>query len=487
MMFRQTTYRCLATVLAAAGLLGEVRAQLDQFVPPGTPGAEDAIESVNGLAAGIPDCSCSCCQVTSRSSSQQVGGVDLACTTDGIQNPDNQCPMQCASNAFSDVVNSGDGKLQYSLFCHMTCLPAREEIGSTCRSLTQEEHAELLTQGGNGQDPATLFAPKAPPAPEELVDPDAPPEPPQLADQEAMNDANNAASGKAAGAVVKDDAAEKKEKDSGAMVAEASGKQAMAASMEARLTEAEAVSAQSLSQANGDMESAKSDSLIVTAAKAQVQAAEVRAAIYAKSAAKAAARAEAELKEIRDIPRKAAELAAAEAKKEVQAEVDEAASNVAIVKARLAPPGLPVPLAEAAVRAAQPYYAVMNKAIAMGNLYEASAHTLQDQAQSLQEQSRTVASQAVLYQSAGNGDMAKKLMAQARGMLSEATAKDAQARKDFDVAEGVRKNVPNYQANAALASARATSIANPGGQPPPAMAPTFLQQSSVKLHQSLRA
>jgi len=296
-----------------------------------------------------------------------------------------------------------------------------------------------------------------------------------------MKDADDDAAAKAAGAAenaagVKND--EKKEKDTGAMVAQASGKQALAAAMEARLTEAEAVSAQSLSFANGDMEAAKSDALMVTAAKAQVQAAEVKAAIYAKSATKAAARAKAELKEIEEIPKKAAELAAAEAKRIIQKEVDQQASNVAIVKARLAGPGLPVPLAEAAVRAAQPYYNVMNKAVAMGNLYEASAHSLQDQAQSLQEQSRDVAGQAVRYQMAGYGDMASKMMAQAKGMLSAAEAKDAQARKDFSVAEGVRKSIPSYQASAAAASARATAIANPAGQPPPAVAPTFLQLSS---------
>merc|ERR1719424_2175367 len=230
--------------------------------------------------------------------------------------------------------------------------------------------------------------------------------------------------------------------------------------------------------ADGDLKSAEGASLMVLAAKAQVKSAEVKASIYARSAAMASARAEAELKAIKDIPRKVAELAAAEAKRIIQAEVNDAASKVAIVKARLGGPPKPVPLAEAAVRAAKPYYSVMNKAIASGNLYEQSAHTLQDQAQTLQEQSRTIASQAVGYQTAGYTDMAQKLMAQAKGMLNDAQSKDAQARQDFAVAERVRKSVPNYQANAAAASARATSLANPGGQPPPVMASKFLQLSS---------
>lgn len=469
--------------IAATAWFGE--AQIDQLVPPGTPGAEKAEAEADKLAEGTPECSCSCCQATSRAASQQVGGASLSCAlmTVDAEGNDNKgsCPAHCASrDPTIAVVNSDDGTIQYERFCHMTCLPEEQKVASECRTLTVDEQAKLLTAGGNGKDPATLFAPEAEKPPEELKDPDAPPEPPQLVDEQAAKDAEDAAAAKAAGDVEKDAGVkedEKKEKETGAMVAQAAGKQAMAASIEARITEAEAMSAQSLSLANGDMEGAKSNALMVSAAKAQVQAAEVRAAIYAKSAARAAARAEAELKEIREIPKKAAELAAEEAKKEVQAEVQEAADHVAIIHARLAGPGLPVPLAEAAVRAAQPYYNVMNKAIAMGNLYEQSAHNLQDQAQSLQEQSREVASQAVLYQQGGYGDMAAKMMAQAKGMLADAQAKDAQAKKDFAVAEGVRKNVPNYQANAAAASARATAIANPGGQPPAAVAPSFLQVS----------
>jgi len=476
-MFRQSSCKLLAATLAAAVWFIEVSAQLDQMVPPGTPGAEEATTAIDDATKGTPDCSCDCCQVTARSATQQIAGQTTGCTVDPMGNAN--CPEVCANTDLTaTVVTSDDGPMQYSRYCLLTCLPQSQEIGSTCRAVTNEEQAKLLTSGGNGKDPAVILTPVTEAPPEELKDPDAPPEPPQLADAAAMKEANDKDAADAAGKAEKDAGLKveaKKIKETGAMVAQAAGKQAVAAGIEARLTEAEASSAQWLSMSNEDMEAAKSSTLMVTAAKAQVQAAEVRAAVYARSAAKAAARAEAEMKEIKDMPRKAAQLAAQEAKRIVQGEINEAASNLAIVKARLAPPGLPVPLAEAAVRAAAPYYSVMNKAIAMGNLYEQSAHTLQDSAQSLQEQSRSTASQAVAYQQAGYGDMASKLMAQAKGMLNEAQAKDAQAAKDFSVAEGVRKNVPNYQANAAAASARATALANPGGQPPPARPPGFLQ------------
>lgn len=453
-------------------------------MPDNTPGLAEADNAVAAATAGMGECSCDCCQVTARQPSQMIGGSETACavmSTDAQGRPSDACPAHCEnSDLTSTVVSSDSGSMQYARYCLMTCLPAEaDKIGSECRKVTTEEQAQLLTAGGNGKDPASILTPATVAPPAELVDPNAPPEPPQLSDAQALTDADNADSAKAAAAAEGADAvAEKKEKDTGAMVAEASGKQAMAAGIEARITEAEANSAQSLSFANGDMEAAKSGSIMVQSAKAQVLAAEVRAKIFAQSAAKAAKRAQEELKEIQDIPKTVAALAAAEAKRIVQGEVNEAASNVAIVKARMAGPGLPVPLAEAAVRAAQPYYSAMNKAIAMGNLYEANAHADEDAAQSLQEQSRTVAGQAVAYQMAGYGDMANKMMAQAKGMLATSQAKDASAQQAMSVAEGVRKSLPNYQANAALASARATTIANPGGQPPPALAPNFLQVSS---------
>lgn len=483
-MLRQYPCRLLAVAFAAASPFLQVRAQVQDLVPAGTPGADQAQQAVDAAAAGRAQCSCDCCQATQARI--PVSGESTQCALVASEN----CPAKCVSpDPLGEViVVADDGTIDFGRYCHMTCMPdeaQQGEHGTQCRKVTPEEQEQLLTAGGNGVDPATLNQPKPATLPEELKDPDAPPEAPQLSDAKAMNDAADNAAAEAA-AKAEDGAGsddQQKLKDSGAMVAEASGKQAFAAGMEARLTEAEANSAQALSLANGNLENAKSQALIVTAAQAQVKAAEVQAAIYAKSAAKAASRAEAEMKEIMDIPKKAAELAAAEAKAEVQKEVNEAATNVAIVKSRLAPPPLPVPLAEASVRAAQPYYNAMNKAVAMGNLYEASAHNLQDQAQSLQEQSREVASQAVGYQMAGYGDMAANLMKQAKGMLGQAQAKDAQARKDFAVAEGVRKEVPNYQANAALASARATALANPAGQPPPAMAPPgFLQ--TIKMHQS---
>lgn len=415
-----------------------------------------------------------------------VSGVSTACSlmaTDLEGNPSDTCPASCANTDLtSTVVTSDSGSVEYARFCLMNCLPPQtnNHIGSTCRKVTTEEQAKLLTSGGNGKDPATILQPATEAPPEELVDPDAAPEAPQLDDEKALTDADKAASAAAAAALLKkgDKKEAKKEKDTGAMLAEAAGKEATAAGMEARLTEAEASSAQALSQASSSIDAAKNGALMVNAAKAQVQAAEVQAEIYAHSAAKAAAKAQADFKAIEDIPAKVAALAADEAKKIIQGEVNQAASNIAAVKARLAGPALPVPLAEAAVRAAKPYYDVMQKAISTGSLYEASAHSLQDQAQELQANSRNMASQAVAYQMAGDGANAQSMMAQAKSMMVDAQSKGAQADKDYAIAESVRKSVPNYQANAAAASARATALANPGGQPPPATAPTFLQVSS---------
>jgi len=479
-------FRLVVRIFAVVGFISQVAAQL---VPTGIPVSSADAKAIDSITSGTTECSCSCCKVTSRTASQMVSGVSTACSliaTDLDGNPSDTCPASCANTDFtSTVVTSDSGSVEYARFCLMNCLPPQtnNHIGSTCRKVTTEEQAKLLTSGGNGKDPATILQPATEAPPEELVDPNAAPEAPQLADDKALTDAEKAAAAAAAAALLKkgkgaDEKEMKKEKETGAMLAEAAGKEATAAGMEARMTEAEASSAQALSQASSSIDAAKNGALMVNAAKAQVQAAEVRADIYAHSAAKAAAKAQAEFKAIEDIPEKVAALAADEAKKIIQGEVNEAASSIAAVKARLAGPALPVPLAEAAVRAAKPYYDVMQKAISTGSLYEASAHSLQDQAQELQANSRNMASQAVAYQMAGDGVTAQSMMAQARGLMVEAQAKGAQSGTDYAVAEGVRKSVPNYQANAAAASARATSLANPGGQPPPATAPTFLQVSS---------
>jgi hypothetical protein len=482
-------------VLVAASLLGEVCAQVDlDVLAPDAPQVQQTADKVDkAVDPGDSKCSCDCCQVSARRETQQVNGAKEVCSTGADPNAPGTCPNTCLVDAEnSAITNDGDGQIDTSRYCMMNCLPADNAIGGKCRSLTDEEQAQLVTEGGNGQDPAAVLVPTTTAAPDVLKDPEAPPEPPQLVDQQAEAAAGSAAAegGKDAGAAAAAAAAaaanKKKAKETGAMVAMAAGKQAKAAGIEARIAKAEAVSATGRASATSDLDASNNNALMVNAARAQVQAAEVRAKVYADSAKKAAARAQAELKEIQAIPAKAAALAAEEAKKFCCEEMQEMANNLAIVKSRLAGPGLPVPLAEASVRAAQPYYNIMQKAIANGNLYEASARQLQDQAQGLQEQSRTVASQAVAYQQAGYGELAQQLMAQAKGMLSTAQAKDAQAQKDFAVAEGVRKQVPNYQANAAAASARATAIANPGGQPPPAVAPPSLIERTPRLRKSLR-
>lgn len=435
-------------------------------------------------------CDCGCCSAAGRPASAQVNGQTTVCSVaaDGEADSDqssSSCPSQCTATAENSVVtNSQEGSIDTSRFCSMNCLPEKNEIGSSCRKLTDQEQAQLLTSGGNGEDPASLFMPTVTPEPAQLEDPNAPPEPPQLLDQQALAAMLNAAPSPANvdQLLAQDKKNGQESKETGALVAQASGRNAMASGIAARVADAEALSATGRSYADSDLQKSKGEGLLVIAAQAQAQAAEVRAAIYAKSAQKAAARAQADLKEIQEIPQKAAAYAAEEAKRECCGELQELANNKAIVMARLAPPAMPVPLAEAAVRAAQPYYNVMQKALSMGGLYEQSARNLQDQAQTLQEQSRTIAAQAVAYQGAGYGDMAAKLMSQAKAMLSEANTKNEQAKKDFAVAEGVRKQVPVYQANAAAASARATAIANPAGQPPPAIAPASLVQRSSFLH-----
>merc|ERR1719271_698940 len=183
-------------------------------------------------------------------------------------------PVTCENlPAEHAVVTSAGGSLETARFCQMNCLPEEDRVGGQCRVLTPQETEEALTSGGNGQDIAGLETPATTTPPAELEDPDAPPEPSTLVDQQTMNAAKDTGAGSGTGGAGGGAGGDgdKKDKDSGALVAQASGKQAEAASIEARLTEAEASSAQAVSLGNTDLESAKSNTLMTVAAKAQVQ------------------------------------------------------------------------------------------------------------------------------------------------------------------------------------------------------------------------
>mmetsp|Transcript_19056 Transcript_19056/g.32993 ORF Transcript_19056/g.32993 Transcript_19056/m.32993 type:complete len:472 (+) Transcript_19056:99-1514(+) len=442
-------------------------------------------------AASQDTCTCDCCQAQSRPLSQQVRHVDVMCAS--LSESSSSCPAGglCRAEAGSTAVTSSEGEMQYSRFCMTSCTPENADefkagINDACKKVPIED---MRAAYPNGMDPANLANPPVSIAGEELKDKDAPPEPPeltkegedggeapteapQLADQTDLKVANAKAAALAAAAPANEEA----DKETGAMVAEASGKAAWAAGLEARSSEAEATSAVLLGTAQGALRDARAGVKLISGGKAEIAAAAVQAMIYARSASKAAARAKAELKELEGIPKEVADEAADEAVRQMQEQVHDAAARKAWMEARNSAPAAPPPLAEAAVRASAPYYDIMQRALSVAGLYESNARSLEDKAHTLQSQARTLASQAVSYQSAGYAGYAQKLMSQAKGMLAQATADDAQAQKDMAIAQKAHDAVPNYQANAAQAAGRAQALANPAGQPIIPRSPLLLQR-----------
>merc|ERR1719189_1888656 len=105
-----------------------------------------------------------------------------------------------------------------------------------------------------------------------------------------------------------------------------------------------------------------------------------------------------------------------------------------------------------------PYEAAIERTIAARQKYEAQAHQLSEQAGNLQQGARTLASQAVAYQHAGESKLAQRMMAQAQEMLDKAGQVDAQARRDYVTAQHFTHGLPAYEEYAKTAGVRASVL-----------------------------
>jgi len=346
--------------------------------------------------------------------------------------------------------------------------------------------------------------------PEEIKDPNAPPEPPQLVDEEALeqakalNEAMVAAAGAtlipaatgsggagaapaAAGGVTTDKdlrfggvagtqggaisgadgpTSTTTTPDTGAFVADAAGNRATAASLETRMFKGEAVSAKDFAITGDALKQSRAGFEAIIHIKAAIASANIRTALYARSAEMAENATQEELREIQEAPSKFAREAANEAVRQLREET--AAAKVRIAKRELLlQPAMPAQPAEASTRAAAPYYDAMQQAVVTGTQYEAKARRLEQDAWTATQQSRTLGAQAAEYQNQGLTPIAQRLHKQAEDQVLQAQALDTEAARYYAVAEKVHKDVPVYQANAAAASARAAALAYPLGQPTP--------------------
>merc|ERR1719221_358780 len=140
-----------------------------------------------------------------------------------------------------------------------------------------------------------------------------------------------------------------------------------------------------------------------------------------------------ELREIEEAPFKFAKEAANEAVRELREET--AASKAFVAKRELLlQPARPAQPAEAAARAAAPYYDAMQQAVVTGSQYEAKARSLERDAWVATQQSRALGAQSAEYQNQGLTSMAERLHKQAEDQVLRARALDTEAARYYAVA-----------------------------------------------------
>jgi len=421
------------------------------------------------LAACFPTafastCSCACCHTAYRPPSMQILAAKTMCVVN--IGPGRACDDQCQVGDMNTVSASTDnGLLETSRYCLMDCLPKSDQVGSDCAELSEGKVKRLMTEDGNGDDPAKLLAPPRRDLPQKL----------ELDDEAArLAQATAATGGKP------DQNAEMKEAlrdllggdyyaqggnvDWAAVsqLADAAGKRAYAAALDARSARVEAGTAISVTNSSSDLRQSLLNAKAANDAKAKLRSASVRAAIYAKTAIAAERQALAEVLEIRAAPKKIAQEAATWAVKTLK----NSAGQLQSVSDDPALPTGPPPLTEAAARIQQPFQDAMQRTVAAQQNYQAEAHQLSDRARDLQTHAKSLAGQAVVYQSKGEAAVAKTMMEQANSMLNEAEAAGEKAHETYRMAEDLSKGVGTYDTYAKMAGARASVLTRQRWMPP---------------------
>lgn len=437
-----------------------------------------ALGGARVLQGAASQCACNlCCTVASRPPSMRVRDETHMC---GLRSAEAEgldeatCPSQCAPDPAIALVSSSAGEMDYNRYCFNNCKPGQtNELGAACEDLSAMEKEELRTAGGNAKDQAVLSEPEEEAA---ILGPE---EAPQASDEGALEEAAQDRADQEAAAAVDTRAG----LDGGKIVAEAAGKQAIAAGLDARLSEAEAKSSRLYAESTAALNAARSNARQIQEQSAAVRSSEVQAAIYSKSALRSLAEARKDLDGIRKVAQTAAKEAGAEAAAEMNAEADASWAKVAELRAKFEPKGPGFnSLAEAANRAAAPFYASMQRAMGVRMQYIDKAQQLAATAGDLQRNARILSTQAVQYRAAGS-PMAANMMSTAKGMLADAASMDAEAQKWQAVAQSITGQIPTYQVAAGAAAARAATLANPAGQPPPT---ALVQAEARRLRQRAR-
>lgn len=413
---------------------------------------------------GQSACSCGCCEVVHRRPTMQINGVALMCTS-----AEASCDAQCQAGDENTLdAATTAGMVDTGRYCFFDCIPVSNNIADGC----QEIHADMVSQlvaPGGGQDPASLAQPAEADLAQEMaprVDMGDEQEAVEAADEQGFQDAAVTAIATAGQKTMKE-AIKQQEGETGVIVANAAGKRAYAAALDARSSRAEVTAAGAMMRSTAAVRSATMDGHLANDAKGKLQSAAVRAELYARSATESLRRANIVLEEIKNAASEAAEEAAQEAAREISAETAKWHVEKADEERRLLQPTTPPELTAVGEQVAAPYYAAMQQDMAAQFAFQEQGRQFSAQEDALRHSADVLRKQAKQYKDAGKAKMAQKLLKQARGLERQAEGAEMAGESAFAGADKMSKGVHKYEDYAEAAAVRASRLSRDYWMPPP--------------------
>lgn len=387
----------------------------------------------------LPACSCDCCEVAKRRADEVNLGVQIKCAPSDSHSSD-MCTEECLASDTDKILPSTDGTLQYMRFCFYECKPFQglsSPLASECLDLDNEDIKLVIDADGNAQDPAVAFA--------------------AAAQREAHNRTV---------ALMTAKAAQKADPEAVKVLANNMKRQATNEGAAAR-AEAEAsrvVEAGHAEDLNTRLKQQVSNQKAGLSVGFQGLSDIHQAMINAeKEAAKAAEAAQVALSSVHAGKKQAWEVAMGEGQKSVigvkaaaDAKAAKDAAKYAVVVNRVE-----VKMAEAAAKAANPYFLSMLRAQESVKDYTVRATKNAAQAVAREKEARSLEKAARKLQSQGKMAVAEGKIASAQELMKSAQDLAKQARQLFASADAINKSVPKYAAAAQAAAARAAFEAAP--------------------------
>jgi len=377
---------------------------------------------------GPPPCSCDCCQTVPRMPSEQTESLDFKCSAAAADQQTDVCPGSCEASSADVVLTAAESGMDYQRYCQYKCKPSTMTTGSSCVRLDALETQKTFEFDGNGDANSGVLA---------------------AASNESTSWGSQMAS---------QETREQEERTS--MQAAQDMKESIhydvQAVMENRLRAetASAMARASAAEARAKADLAAADRAATDAAKADGvgrysaagQEAAVEAAAAEEAAARSAAEAERNLRQIEAVAKTTAQAASNDAIAEIKKQAAGPAKELAETDAKMWGWDKPKfwPKVEA-VRAADPYQAQMTTAVQRMSEYEGFAQGELGKAKGDQGKAMGLASQANAMEAQGDKMGAETLRHQIDGLLASAKGHQAKAQSDWNVAETMRKSVPQWQ------------------------------------------